>query len=136
MSSTAPTTADVTRVRRIFFPYTDLKTREVASAGGRFVYYTTAGTATSILSNQQIWMRNTTTMNDYMEVEHGFECLNAAYKTEPGNSFNAALDGCFPGLAEDVKNYFNAWLPGIRSDTYVTCVSEHSPASLSFSTAP
>jgi hypothetical protein len=67
-------------------------------------------------------------MNDYMEVEHGFECLNAAYKAEPGNSFNAALDACFAGLAEDVKNYFNAWLPGIRRDTYITCVSEHSSA--------
>src|SRR5262245_18580599 len=72
-------------------------------------------------------MRNTTTMNDYMEVEHGFECLNAAYKAVLGNSFNAALDGCFPSLAEDVTNSFNAWLPGICSDTYVTCVSEHSP---------
>ncbi|HEV8724938.1 MAG TPA: DUF2971 domain-containing protein [Candidatus Binatia bacterium] len=58
--------------------------------------------------------------------EHGFECLNTAYKAEPGNSFNLALDACFPGLAEDLKNYFNAWLPGIRRDTYMTCVSEHS----------
>jgi len=104
----------------------DLKTREVIAAGGRFAYYTTADTATSVLRNRQIWMRSTTTMNDYMEVEHGFECLNAAYKGEPGNGLNTALDACFPGLAEDLKNYFNAWLPGIRRDTYMTCVSEHS----------
>lgn len=120
------TTTDGARIKRIFFPYTDLKTREVIAAGGRFVYYTTADTAASILRNRQIWMRSTTTMNDYMEVEHGFECLNAAYKAEPGNGFNTALDACFPGLAEDLKNYFNAWLPGIRQDTYMTCVSEHS----------
>ena len=30
-----------------FFPYTEQKIRAVASAGGRFVYYTTAETATT-----------------------------------------------------------------------------------------
>jgi hypothetical protein len=104
----------------------DRKIREVVAAGNRFVYYTTADTATSILRYRQIWMRSTTTMNDYMEVEHGFECLNSAYKAEPGNIFNRSIDACFPGLSEDVKKYFNAWLPGIRRDTFITCVSEHS----------
>ena len=122
----AAVSLDGARVRRIFFPYMERKKRDVIAAGGRFVYYTTADTATSILRNRQIWMRNTTTMNDYMEVEHGFECLNAAYKAEPGNIFNRALDACFPGIAEDLKNDFNAWLPGIRRETYITCVSEHS----------
>lgn len=125
MSFMTSTTADGARIRRIFFPYMDQKTREVIASGGRFVYYTTADTATSILKNRQIWMRSTTTMNDYLEVEHGFECLNAAYKAEPGKNFKTALDNCFPGLAEDMEHYFNAWLPGIRQDTYMTCVSEH-----------
>jgi hypothetical protein len=119
-------TFDGARIKRIFFPYMDRKTSEVVAAGSRFVYYTTADTATSIIRNRQIWMRNTTTMNDYMEVEQGFECLNAAYKTEPGNIFNRSIDACFPGLSEDLKSYFNAWLPDIRRDTYITCVSEHS----------
>jgi hypothetical protein len=83
---------DADRIKRIFFPYMDRKTREFMAAGGRFVYYTTADTAMSILRNRQFWMRSTTTMNDYMEVEHGFECLNAAYKAEPGNIFNRSLD--------------------------------------------
>jgi Protein of unknown function (DUF2971) len=26
-----------------------------------------------------------------------------------------------------LEDYFNAWLPGIRRDTYMTCVSEHLP---------
>jgi len=116
---------DEARIKRIFFPYTDRKAREVAAAGGRFVYYTTADTAMSIIRNQEFWMRSTTTMNDYMEIEHGFECLNAAYKAEPGSMFNRALDACFTGLSEDIKSYFNAWLPNIRQETYITCVSEH-----------
>ena len=122
------TPADTDRITHIFYPYAEERTREVKTAGGRFVYYTTAETATSILKNKQIWMRNTAAMNDYMEVEHGFDCLDAAYKAEPGNSFNAALNSCFPGLAHEVRDFFNAWLPHIRQDTYITCVSEHLPA--------
>lgn len=119
------TIEDLERISHIFFPYTELKTQEVISSGGRFVYYTTAETATSILRNKQFWMRNTAAMNDYLEVEHGFECLNASYKALPGIAFNAALDTCFPGLATEVKEFFNGWLPSIRRDTYITCMSEH-----------
>ena len=78
-----PTSADEDRIKRIFFQYTELKTREISAAGGRFVYYTTAETATCILRNKQIWMRSTAAMNDYLEVEHGFDCLNASYKAAP-----------------------------------------------------
>ena len=70
-------------IGRILFPYMAQRTRDVLAAGGRFVYYTTADTASRILGNRQVWMRSTTAMNDYMEVEHGFDCLNAAYKAEP-----------------------------------------------------
>ena len=121
------TSADTARIMHIFFPYTELKTREVTSAGGRFVYYTTAETATCILRNKQILMRNTAAMNDYLEVEHGFDCLNASYKAAPGITFNAVLNACFPGLADEVQNFFNGWLPSIRRDTYITSVSEHLP---------
>jgi DUF2971 family protein len=118
---------DQERINHTFFPYVERKTREVLSNGGRFVYYTSAETATSILFNKQIWLRNTTAMNDYLEVEHGFECLNASYKAAPGNAFNAALNACFPGLAEEVRDFFNGWLPSIRQDTFISCVSEHLP---------
>jgi hypothetical protein len=56
------------RIRQVFFPYTTEKTKAVRESGGRFAYYTTADVATSILRNQQVWMRNTMTMNDFMEV--------------------------------------------------------------------
>lgn len=119
---------DAPEVDRIFFPYMEQRTREVLTAGGRFVYYTTADTAVALLKGRQVWMRSTTAMNDYMEVDHGFECLRAAYHDEPGKAFNGALDASFPGLADEVRDLFNAWLPQIRYDTYITCVSEHMPA--------
>lgn len=115
-------TTIVERMMRIFFPDTYQKTRELSSAGTRFAYYTTAETAACILRDRQIWMRNTAIMNDYMEIEYGFECVNAAYKGDPGMRFNAELDACFPGLSVESRDHFNALLPTIRTDTYITGV--------------
>lgn len=120
------TEIDSQRVRQIFFPYATAATDRVKSNGGRFVYYTTADVAARILTNKQIWMRNTMTMNDYMEVDHGLECLRSAFQSEPGKAFDAALNACFPLLAEEIKDLFDTWVPYIRRDTFITCVSEHS----------
>lgn len=116
------------RMMQIFLPDTYKKTRELSSVKTRFVYYTTAETAACILRDRQIWMRNTAIMNDYMEVEYGFECVNAAYKGDPGKRFNAELDACFPGLSVEARDHFNDLLPTIRTDTYITAVSEHMPS--------
>jgi Protein of unknown function (DUF2971) len=128
--ATAPSANQVNlndpRIRSIFYPYTDEKTRELrADATSRVAYYTTAETAFHILRNKEFWMRNTATMNDYLEVEHGFDCLKAAYESDSGKFFQTSLDSVFPGLTARATERFDAWLPGIRSDTYITCFSEH-----------
>lgn len=118
---------DAPPIARIFLPYMAQRTRDVLGTGGRFVYYTTAETATHVIRNRQVWMRSTTAMNDYMEVEHGLRCLDTAYKAEPGQAFDRALDACFTGLATELRELFNGWLPTIRVETYILCVSEHLP---------
>lgn len=118
---------DAPPIARVFLPYMAQRTRDVLAAGGRFVYYTTAETAAHVIRNRQVWMRSTTTMNDYMEVEHGLRCLDSAYKAEPGQVFDRALDASFPGLAIELRTLFDAWLPTIRVETYILCVSEHLP---------
>ena len=63
-------------------------------------------------------------MNDYREIEHGFDCLNKAYKNNKDRLFTVC-DGMFPGFCEKLEALFNGWLPHFRSNTYITCVSEH-----------
>lgn len=116
---------DVERVRSVFFPHATKKIAEARRNHSRFVHYTSAEVAASIIRNREVWMRNSTTMSDFMEVEHGFQCLNEAYKGEAGSRFKQVLDSKFPGAAAELEARFNSWLPGIRSDTYLTCVSEH-----------
>lgn len=63
-------------------------------------------------------------MNDFMEVEHGFDCLNAAYKKRK-DRFSEIFESAFPGFSKKLEDRFNGWLPHFRSDSYITCISEH-----------
>lgn len=119
---------DAATIKRVFFPHAARRGEAVLENGHRFVHYTSAEVAVSILKNREVWMRNSTTMNDFMEVEYGLQCLKAAYEGEPGQLFNSVLNSCFSGAGDELRERFNAWLPGMKLDTYLTCVSEH-PAS-------
>jgi len=70
-------------------------------------------------------MRNAQVMNDFSEIEWGFGCLNVAYKGQHGIRLRAILDKLFPGIAVEIENIFNGWLPHLRIASYITSVSEH-----------
>lgn len=109
---------------RLFHPYAFKKAQLALSRNMRFVHYTSADVAMRIFQTQQVWMRNATCMNDFMEIEHGFECLNAAYKNQR-EKFQKTFDSLFPDFSKKLQDSFNDWLPHFRSDTYLACVSEH-----------
>ena len=96
------------------------------SSSARFVHYTSADSALKIISSKRLWMRNTTCMSDYREVQHGFELLNRFFSDESKkNVFIAALDTCSPDSAEEAINLFNQWWSDTQFNTYITSVSEH-----------
>ncbi|MDI4236792.1 DUF2971 domain-containing protein [Bradyrhizobium sp. Arg237L] len=115
------------RAYGIFHPYALGKTLEAQRRNQRFVYYTSADTAMRILRNGEIWMRKSHLMNDYREVEHGFDGLNESYKKNK-QRMQAVFDGMFPGFCERLEAIFNSWLPHFRMDSYITCLSEHDPS--------
>jgi hypothetical protein len=116
--------ADQVRLFEIFFPYAFRRIAEATASNRRLVYYTNADTAVSVIRKKQIWMRKSSLMNDYREIEHGFDCLSAAYKKSHGR-MQVVLDGMFPGLCGRLQERFNGWLPHFRTDTYIACASEH-----------
>jgi len=117
---------DDQKLENVFFPYAQERTAEAKKNGGRFVYYTNAEVATSILRNREIWMRNAYVMSDFKEISHGMECLTAAYNNgKSGEVLKRTLNAAHPGLPEEVAALFDSWSIAIRVDTYMTCVSEH-----------
>jgi hypothetical protein len=92
----------------------------------RFAHYTSADAALRIIESKRLWMRNTTCMADYREVQHGFEILNKFFSDKAkSTAFSAALDVCTPGVAQEAINIFNQWWANIRFDTYIASISEH-----------
>lgn len=108
----------------VFHTYAFDRTNQALQSGTRFVHYTTADTAMRIFEHQEIWMRNALVMNDFMEIEHGFECLNAAYKKNK-EFVKKTLGDLFLDIPEKLEQLFNQWLPHLRTETYIASVSEH-----------
>ncbi len=68
----------------------------MAEKKGRFVYYTSARVAMSILQRKEAWMRQATTMNDFSEIQYGLSRLSEAYKNDVGSDFRALIESMFP----------------------------------------
>jgi hypothetical protein len=113
------------RLREIFRPYAVRKYKDMLLRSGRFVHYTTAEVAVSIIKNKAVWMRKSITMNDFMEIEHGLNCLAASYNSDPGSKFKDILERLHPGFCKVLEERFNSWIPTFKHDTYLACVSEH-----------
>ena len=93
---------------------------------GRFVHYTTAEAALSIIRTKRFWLRNTNCMSDYREVQHGFDIFNRYFlDNAKRKAFVDAFDACIPGAADDAFTAFNNWWQDLRLNTYIGCVSEH-----------
>lgn len=118
---------DIQKTKQVFFPIACQAATRAKQTGNRFAYYTTAEVAYSVVKHKRIWMRSTTTMNDYMEMQYGRDLLLNAINKEPGAALKAAVDACHPGLFDEAWNLVVAWLPGFMLDTFITCVSEHRP---------
>ncbi len=95
----------------------------------RLVHYTSAEVALSIIRHKKFWMRKTSTMNDFMEVEHGAQCIEAALRSSAGVRLKAALNEISTSIFQRADDeFFNGWQPAFRYGTYLACVSEHLPS--------
>jgi len=109
----------------IFYPVAHAKQQTAQIKSQRFVYYTSAETALSIIKNKEIWMRNATCMNDLSEVEYGLDCLRKAFISPEGIKFQSTLNDIFPNICKDIDDILSSWVPQMQAETYLTCVSEH-----------
>jgi hypothetical protein len=117
----------------IFMPYAaDQRKRLYPDDHGsaKFVHYTSADAALNIIGSKRFWMRNTTCMSDYREVQHGVDIFRRFFSVEDEKRlFCDALDIRVPGAAGDALASFDEWCTpgpsGMRLNTYITSLSEH-----------
>jgi hypothetical protein len=113
----------------IFQPNTAERRKQLVDSNNRLVHYTSAASGIEIIKTKRLWMRSTTCMSDFREVQHGFDILNRFFSNEPNmRLFESALDECVTGkggIGMDAIALFNQQWPVIRSQTYVACISEH-----------
>jgi len=114
------------RLLNIFYPYSREKFSAILSTGTRFVHYTSADVAMSVLKNKEVWMRKSSCMNDFSEIQHGLDCLYRAYRdSKHGEKFKSILNHIFDGFNVEIEQLFDSWTPSIYVDTDLTCFSEH-----------
>ncbi|MGJ8638129.1 MAG: DUF2971 domain-containing protein [Opitutaceae bacterium] len=110
----------------LFFPEYLHRKKILEEAKGRFAYYTSADTAMQILQKKEVWLRNARSMNDFSEVEHGFNCFRDVFlNSEDGKALQIFLDKNYPGIVAELARRIDGWMPVLRAQTYIMCVSEH-----------
>lgn len=106
-------------------PHAAEQTARIAKDGTRFVQYTSASAAISILRDRRVWMRNTSCMNDWSEVRFGLDRVLEAYASPLGQSFQQVLNEFHPNLTDELKRRFDPLAPAMVAQTYISCFSEH-----------
>jgi hypothetical protein len=121
-----PVTPEFAAVLRLFFGYADERTQNLKEHHLKLAHYTSADVGAQILLKQNIWMRNASSMNDYLEFKFGSACLKAALR-EHGPRFAAALDVARPKLSHEVLEWLYRADFNHQHHTYLTSMSEHEP---------
>jgi hypothetical protein len=121
-------TLDLKKWQQTFFPFYAQKEDEVsADPNSRFVHYSSAEALIGILRSQQMWMRNASLMNDFLEIEYGAGLLDRALDSPAGERLMQACSEVDSSMPDRLRRQHNAWLESYRESTYIISLSEHLP---------
>lgn len=126
-------TEQLLKIQSIIAPQVAKKRIDLLTQGRRVAHYTTAENALRILRSGEVWLRNVRAMNDYKEVEHGFGMMLRFFSPETAENPDlgqkqlfSALNSIHAGTVTKAIENFNGWSQHIQTQTFCTCVSEHS----------
>jgi Protein of unknown function (DUF2971) len=97
---------------------------EVRDRDLRFVHYTTAENALKILKSEEFWLRRSSVMNDYSEIQHGENCVVNALKIH-SEKINNILDELKPGLAKKIGVLVDNLIDKAKQETFIASFAEH-----------
>lgn len=109
------------------FQYGQRRLAKAKHENRRFVHYTSAPAAISIIEKQEIWLRSSGVMNDYSEITHGHLCLEYVLKGD-----NEVRERCERALGHIHPNAFRNSIEFLETtanyrmvNTYLLAISEH-----------
>lgn len=120
--------AELEHTLSLFFPRQLEAIKSVEENNTRFAHYTSATVAMKIIQDPYVWMRNAKTMNDFSEMNHGRNCIVAAYNSEAGTKLKELLNEIHPGFTAAFEGIFDQWLPDFEQNTFLTSLSRHDPS--------
>lgn len=93
----------------------------------RVVHYTSATVLLSILRNKEVWLRSTTLMNDYDEIERGIRAVAKffALNADSSTPFWSLLDACYSDVSKEIIESYDKSLMDLRNNTFVMSLSQH-----------
>lgn len=107
------------QLSRVFHPYAEKQIKQFDHQGKKLVHYSSAHAEFLIITNRKLWMRNATLMNDFREIEYGFECLEHARSSSSWKEFTEFLDDVSPGVSEILMDKIEHFTPTLRGETYL-----------------
>jgi hypothetical protein len=116
---------NIDRLGAILHPYIRDKHINAQKSQQRFAHYTSADAATKILKNGEVWLRKSSVMNDFSEIEFGINCLLSAWNSETGTRCKVLLSKISSTLPQEVEARFGSQIPSIRFNTFLSSISEH-----------
>jgi hypothetical protein len=114
------------RLAEILLPEAGRHISNIRKEDTKFVHYTSAEGAFSILKNKCIWLRNSSLMNDFSEVQHGLNCLREAWAHENlGLRFNSVINQISSKTSPPIEGVFNQHLGDLINESYLVSFSAH-----------
>lgn len=113
----------------VFFGHSSARINQARAEGREFVHYTSSHAAISIIDKKEIWLRNSSVMNDYAEIAHGESCIQYCLvdDSETVERSTKVLNQISDGLHQQETANFFGMSSKRRTFTYLLSVSEHGP---------
>jgi hypothetical protein len=111
----------------ILNPFSVSERKRIVSDNVKLVHYTSSENAVNIIKNKCLWMRNTSCMNDYSEVGHGYRVVHDffAKKKDSNGSHNFGFHKDLESLVNSALDLFDQAWSGSKNNIYIASLSEH-----------
>jgi Protein of unknown function (DUF2971) len=110
--------------KKVFLSYHEERTKEFRENKRSLAQYTSADAALKIIKSEEIWLRRSSMMNDFSEIQHGENCLRYSLR-EHREKFETVLKGIAVGSDVRILEQLDELVKKAKTTTFLASFSEH-----------